>query len=65
MNDNQYYACCRNNYDSLVLEGRKTCKEAYEDLKRMLGQYVCDELVFIGVIKCADDDPLSHIDDLV
>ena len=65
MNNNRYYACCRNNYDGLVLDGRKTCKEAYADLERMLKQYICDELVFIGVIKCSDNDPLSHIDDLV
>lgn len=60
----KYYACCRNGYDGLVLDGRNTCKEAYADLQKMLTQYVCDDLIFIGVIKCDDNDPLSHIIDL-
>ena len=57
----KYYACYKNSKNGgTVLAGRDTIEEAYKDLKR-LECYVQNDLIFIGVIKCAGDNPLSHI----
>lgn len=57
----RFYACYKNSHNGgVILDERETCEEAYNDLKR-LSCYVQNDLIFIGVVKCKDKDPLSHI----
>lgn len=59
-----YYACFKNGHNGgHVGDARKSCELAYEDLKRLEG-YVRNDLIYFGVIKCKDDNPLSHIKDI-
>ena len=57
----KYYACYKNSKcGGTILTGRDTIEEAYKDLKR-LECYLQNDIIFIGVIKSADSNPLSHI----
>ena len=57
----RFYACYKNSHNGgTILSARDTCEEAWNDLKR-LSCYVQNDLIFIGVVKCKDEDPLSHI----
>ena len=54
----KYYACCKDMYgNGVTCTGKDTAAEAYKDLEE-LKEY--DDLIFIGVIKCAGN-PLGHI----
>lgn len=57
----KYYPCYKDSSGNCtILAGRDSCEEAYKDLKD-LEPYVNNDLVFIGVIKSRDVNPLSHI----
>lgn len=54
----KYYACCRDNLgNGVTCVGRDTAAEAYKDLEELKEH---NDLIFIGVIKCAGN-PLGHI----
>jgi hypothetical protein len=54
----KYYACCKDMYgNGVTCTGKDTAAEAYKDLEELKEH---DDLIFIGVIKCADN-PLGHI----
>lgn len=60
----RYYACYKNGHNGgVILNERNNMKDAYDDLKR-LNPYVQNDLIFIGVIKCKDGNPLNHIKDI-
>lgn len=60
----KFYACYKNSKGSGACgHGRDTCEEAYRDIQRY-HVYVQNDIIFIGVIKCKDDAPLSHIQNL-
>lgn len=45
----------------MYLDARNNMKDAYRDLKS-LEQYVSNDLIFIGVIKCKEDEnPLDKV----
>lgn len=54
----KYYACCKDNLgNGVTCVGKDTAAEAYKDLEELKEH---DDLIFIGVIKCAGN-PLGHI----
>lgn len=58
----KYRACCKNGHNGgMYLDARNNMKDAYRDLKS-LEQYVSNDLIFIGVIKCKEDEnPLDKV----
>lgn len=62
----KYYACCKyGNNGGMFLDGRNSCERAYDDLKRISNRVrICNDMIFIGVIKCKDGNPLNHIIDI-
>lgn len=54
----KYYACCKDMYgNGVTCIRRDTVAEAYKDLEELKEH---NDLIFIGVIKCAGN-PLGHI----
>lgn len=54
----KYYACCKDNLgNGVTCVGRDTAAEVYKDLEELKEH---NDLIFIGVIKCAGN-PLGHI----
>ena len=57
-----YYACFKNSRNGgMACNGRSSMEEANRDLQRLIATYMSNELIFIGIIKCADNNPLGHI----
>lgn len=56
----KYYACCKDAYgNSITYIGKDTIEEAYKNLEE-LKKDIGNDIIFIGVIKCAGN-PLGHI----
>lgn len=54
----KYYACCKDMYgNGVTYTERDTAAEAYKDLEELK---IHDNMIFIGMIKCAGN-PLGHI----
>lgn len=57
-----YYACYKNGHNGgMVCNGRKTMYEALSDLQHLIRLYASNDLIYLGVIKCNDGNPLGHI----
>lgn len=60
--DYKFYACYKNSHNGgIVCEGRNNMEQASKDLIKLINTYVQNDLIFIGVIKCKDGNPLNHI----
>lgn len=58
----KYYACCKYGHGGgIICEATPTMQEAANDLIKLLDRYATNDLIFAGVIKCKDGDPLGHI----
>lgn len=67
MPNNKYlfYACYKNGHNGGVsYSGRKTAKEAKNDLLHLINTYLTNDVVFMGIVKCSDEHPLNHIRNL-
>lgn len=57
-----FYACFKNGHNGGVYcDGRKTAQEAEKDLIKLMNGYLTNDCIFMGIIKCSDSAPLSHI----
>lgn len=57
-----FYACYKNGHNGgMCCEGKKTMHEALNDLQGLIRTYANNDMIYIGVIKCADGNPLGHI----
>ena len=57
-----FYACYKNSRNGgMYCEGKRTMYEALNDLQGLIRKYANNDIIYIGVIKCADGNPLGHI----
>ena len=64
-NKHKFYACYKNcNNSGLICDGRQSAEEAESDLLMILHNYLTDNIIFIGIVKCKDGRPLDHIHSL-
>lgn len=64
-NKYKYYACLKDGHNGgLVCDGRDSAQAAGGDLLELVRKYLNNDIVFMGIIKCADGRPFHRIKDL-
>lgn len=56
----KYYACYKDSHGNREYIEKDNITDAYKALKQF-ECYIQNDLIFIGVIKCAGNNPLGHI----
>ena len=56
----KYYACYKDSHGNGEYIEKESMEEAYAALKQF-ECYLQEDIVFLGVIKCTGNNPLSHI----
>lgn len=64
-NKYKYYACLKDGHNGgLICDGRASAQAAEDDLLELVRKYLNNDIVFMGIIKCADGRPFDRIKDL-
>ena len=60
-----FYACYKNGHNGGVsYDGKTTAQAAKNDLLKLINLYLTNDIVFMGIVKCSDGNPLNHIQNL-